>query len=343
MPRRYIPVLRWKRGERVGLRNLSAAGKANVVPLVLVAADQFRGRQPTISKGAVTAAENFVQELMTAWGTAPIYVDASAVPHSLASSPITDIAAAAQTVGATVVPATQLDAPPAYQQAVLQVAQTYGAGVGLRVDLQELTSAASWAGAWPHPLGSTDLIVDFADNVAAVYSLGAALDPAFMTVYAAPQWRTITMVGSSMPGNFSGYNAGLFTLPRIEWALWQRLATLPLPYILHYGDYTTVSPNAAPQGIAWGFPINVRYTLVNDFLVCRGVRTTGFGGVDMDQQLLGHAQSIVGWPTRGPLANVWGDTKIDDIAATTDTPGNLETWVQIGVNRHIERTRQSLP
>jgi|SRR5581483_4989087 len=343
MPLKYIPILRWKRGERVGLANLSVGGKANVVPLIVVGADQFRAKASTISRPAITAADNFVNELITAWGNAQILIDASTVPHAIGNNPIVDIATSARAKGAQIVPATRLDAPPAYQAAVLQVHQADGRGAALRVDLQEFTDAASWVPNWPIALAATDLIVDFAENVTIVDGLGNVIDQAFMQLHQGRAWRSVTMSGSAMPGNFAGYTQGLHLLRRVELALWRRLAANRLPYTLQYGDYTSVSPNAPPQGIAWGFPINVRYTLQHDFLICRGVSTTGFGGVDMDQQLLGHARAIVAYRNRGLLAHCWADNRINDIAAGTETSGNLESWVQIGVNRHIELTRQILP
>jgi T4 beta protein len=342
MPVRYSPILRWKRGERVGLTNLSAAGRLNVFPLVVVAADQFRAKQPTVSRPAVTAADNFVNELMTAWASAPIYIDAAAVPHAIGASPIVDIAMSAHTKGARIIPATSLDAPPAYQAAVQTIVQRQNKGVGLRVDIQEFANTANWVANWPFPQAQTDLIVDLADNVALVQGLGAVVDNAFTQLHRGQHWRSVTVAGSNMPGNFGGYTQGLHLLPRRELQLWQHLSSLPLPYALQFGDYTSVSPNAPPQGIAWGFPINVRYSLSQDFLICRGVGTTGFGGVDMDQQLLGHAQSIVAYPNRGALPHCWADTRINNIAGGA-SPGNLESWVQIGVNRHIELTRQILP
>ena len=97
-----------------------------------------------------------------------------------------------------------------------------------------------------------------------------------------------------------------------------------------------------PAGIKWGFPINVRYTLPQDFLICRGVSTTGYGGVDMDKQLVGHAKDIVSYSGRHRIS-CWGDGEIDNIASGKTSQGNLETWVQISVNRHIELTRQQIP
>lgn len=241
------------------------------------------------------------------------------------------------------IPATRLDAPPSYQIAIRSIAAADNLGVCLRVDLQEFTSASTWSRTWLAPLNQTDLIADFAEEVSTVAGLGASVEHAFNTLHGGTAWRSVTMAGSSMPENFVGFSAGVHTIRREEWRLWRRLSRAVTAYELQYGDYATVSPNAPPSGIAWGFPINVRYTLESDFLVCRGVKTTGPGAVDMDEQLTGHAQRIHTYAMRRPITHCWADPKIDRIAGRADSPGNLETWVQIGVNRHIELVRSRLP
>jgi hypothetical protein len=191
-------------------------------------------------------------------------------------------------------------------------------------------------------LSDTDLIADFMDNVGTVAALGASLEHAFQNLHASTRWRTVAIAGTSMPENFGGLVRGLHTIPRVEWQLWQRLVNAGLPFRVDYGDYATVALVPPPEGIAWGYPINVRYTLTSDFLICRGVGTTGINGVDMEPQLIGHAQSIVAFPQRGRIA-CWADKVIDAIAARVEGPGNLEKWVQISVNRHIESVRVNLP
>jgi hypothetical protein len=145
-----------------------------------------------------------------------------------------------------------------------------------------------------------------------------------------------------MPENFGGFLAGLHTIPRDEVHLWAALAKAGLPYRIDFGDYATPPIAEPPPAIAWGYPINVRYTLAQEFLICRGVKTTGFGGVDMEPQLIGHAKSIVAYSQRGRI-HCWADDLIDQIAATSQGQGNLETWVHIGINRHIELVRSLLP
>jgi len=339
----YTPILRWKRGERVGVQRLGVATRAGVTPLFMIAPDQFKQKPATAGTAARTAAQAFVAEVQTAWGTSPFYLDASGLtPTAAHPNPLVDIATAARAAGLQLIPATRLTASGAYQADVSLVALVDGRGVALRVDMQGMTSASAWTSSWPHSLGDTDLIVDFADQIQIVAGMGATINHAFATLHAGTAWRTVSVAGSSIPANLTGYAAGLHRIGRAEWALWTNLNAASLPYQVHFGDYATVPLAAPPAGIAWGFPISVRYTLPTEFLICRGVGTTGFGGVDMDVQLSGHARSIVGFAGRTPLPGCWGDQRIDAIAAG-GSPGNLETWVQISTNRHIEITRSILP
>jgi hypothetical protein len=209
--------------------------------------------------------------------------------------------------------------------------------------MQEAFSLNTWLHQWPFPTSRTDLIIDFGENVAIAASLGTALDIMFQGINSLGIWRSVTMAGTSLPQNFTGYTAGQHLIPRVEARLWNRLASLPLPYQLDYGDFTSVTPGVTPANIAWGYPINVKYTLPDSFLILRGVRTTGPNAVDMDIQLRGHASGIVAHPARNLLANIWSDDTIDQIAAGAVGTKTLEHWVQLGVNRHIELMHAILP
>jgi hypothetical protein len=337
---RYIPILRFKAGERKALEKLSPAARNDVVPVMVLAPDQFVGKKKTKAAAAIPSPAYFVQQMGCAWGLAPYFLDATALPASATSHPFGSIAADARAVGQALMPCTTLGASPLYQSAVVAAAKLDGRGIALRIDLSELAQSANWASMWHWPQSQTDLIVDLGE-VSASVALGSALDPAFHGL--AGTWRTATLAGTNMPSNFQGVAAGFFPLPRAELALWNRLRAIGLPYRLDFGDYGTISLATAPQGIAWGFPITVKYTLGADYLICRGVRTTGASGVDMHVQLQGHAQGIVGYPGRGPLPSCWADREIDAIAANTKLPGALAQWVGYSVNRHIENTRAAIP
>ena len=340
---RYTPILRLMRGERVGLQKLTAAGRTNVAPIFVLAPKQYVGKKQTKNKPAVPAPTVIANDIMTAWGTSPFFLDASALPTGASHHPIVDIAAATRALGLNLIPAAPLSAPLPYQQAVSGVVVTDKRGIGLRVDLNQFSSAAQWISHWPFPRASTDLIVDVADNAPMVAGLGAAVTHVFQQLPHGSQWRSVTIAGTSMPENFSGLVAGTHLIHRSEVTLWQQLSGAQLPYRIDFGDYASIPTVPPPAGIAWGFPINVRYTLANDFLICRGVGTTGFGGVELAPQLIGHATSIMQYAGRGALAHCWADQTIDKIGLGIASPQGLEHWVQIGVNRHIELVRSLLP
>jgi len=339
---RYVPILRFKAGERTALEKLSPAARNDVVPLMMLAPDQYVSKKATKKAPAVPSPAYFAQQMTYAWGAAPFYLDATALAPSPGGHPLAAIAAQARAVGLSLIPSTTLGASPQYHAAVAAAASTDGRGVALRIDLSELAQSTHWVPGWSFPLDHTDLIIDLGEVGAAV-ALGATLNPSFLGLAGGANWRSVTVAGTNIPSNFQGFAAGLYPLPRAELSLWQSLTSASLPYRLDFGDYGTVSLAPAPQGIAWGFPITVKYTLGASYLICRGVRTTGAGGVDMHVQLQGHAQGIVGYSGRGRLGHCWGDGVIDAIAATTTTPGGLPQWVGYSVNRHIENTRAVIP
>jgi hypothetical protein len=338
----YTPILRWKRGEKRGLKSLPQSIVKDVCPLIAVTDDTFADQPETIRSEAIPASFLFADEISKHWGARPFYLDASEVAGN-GVHPLIATAQLCREMGATLIPATTLGARPSYEAAVVNVAQTDKRGVALAVSLREFTAAAHWVPSWSHALDQTDLIVDLEDKVATVADLGSALEIAFRNLHKGTEWRTVTVAGTSMPKDFQEYDTDdVHLIERQEWTLWQQLISLSLPYRLDYGDYATVAAAAAPADIRWGFPINVRYTLPTQFLICRGVRTRGEGAKDLDVQLIGHANTIVKYRNRNRLT-CWADDTIDKIAAGGEKPGNLEYWVQIGLNRHITRVRSDMP
>lgn len=342
----YVPMLRWKRGERKALKHVRAATKANAInPYVDVSADRFRGKTATKRTAATTAPDQFIADLLDSWGRGRVYVAAATLlPEAGSTShPIREIATRAKAAKIAVVPATERAASPAYQAAVLAAAKTLGSGVCLKISLDEMTSASSWVGSWPVALTETDLVVDLGNNVANVLALGSPVVDAFRSLHKGAQWRSVACVGTSMPDNFQAYAKGLYEIPRKEWTLWKKLNAGSLPYDLDYGDYCTVALTTPPAGIKWGYPITVKYTLKDDFLICRGVRTTGAGAKDSDVQLVEHAKDIVAYAKRGAISGCWADDQINQIAAGKIGPSGLEHWVTLAVNRHFELVRGQLP
>jgi hypothetical protein len=348
--RNYVPLLRWKRGEQVALSQLTDEACANITPLIMLANDQFKPRKATAKIEARTAAKAFADEVKSVWGDEDfmLYAGDLTVEEDEAH-PLYAIGEQATEAGLALVPVVWLDDPDDYKIAAVNVANEGRGRLALRVELADLDSASEWA-ALVTP-ENTDLVIDFADKIEMAASLGGVLGDALAWLHAGAAWRSVTIAGSSIPDDFTGVPAGAHRIARQELTVWRALGkrARPLPYQVFFGDYATISPNSRAPGVRWGYPINVKYTLADDFLICRGVRTLGLpskGGkpaktvptMDMGPQLIGHAKTIVALPGRGPLADCWGDAQIDQIAAETIRPGGLAEWVQYSVNRHIELT-----
>lgn len=352
--RTYTPLLRWKRGEQVALAALTAATKTNITPLIMLTNEQFKHRKATTKTEAKTAAKAFCDEVKSTWGDGEfkLYAADLVPPDDEEASPLLAVGVAAAEAGLKLVPVVRLDDPEDYQIAAVEVANAGSGAIGLRINLGEMGSASEWIDTVAPE--STDLIIDFGDNISMASQLGGVLADAFARLEAGPAWRSVTIAGSSIPDDFTGIAAGPHRIARQELAVWRALRKRSLPYPLFFGDYATISPNARTPGVRWGYPINVKYTLEEEFLVCRGIRTLGLPAkkdgtpgkkvptMDMGPQLIGHAKTIVDLPDRDPLPNCWGDAQIDKIANGEIGPGGLPEWVQYSVNRHIEFTVSQL-
>lgn len=351
MPTRYVPILRWKQGERIALRHLTNAGRHNVSPHFVVTQAQFgipkrkkkTGAKPS-KKLPVSVPDYLAKQCKDAWGTTRFYIDASDLPGTASAHTFDDIRKSANAIGLDLVPSIRLNAPPEYSAAVLRAAKADRRGVALRISLAQLTSAATWLGSWKMPLTETDLIIDLANSVGNVLALGSAAHAAFQSLHKAGDWRTVTMAGGNIPATLTGYLVGLTMLQRAELQLWNNLRKAGLPYELDFGDYATIGPDATTEGIGGPVPINAKYTCPPEFAVFHGVKTKGPGSKARDLQYRSYAKQVVALPSRSALPHCWGDKMIDAIAASSSSsPGSPASWVSYSVNRHIELTRTQLP
>jgi hypothetical protein len=130
---RYIPIIRWKRGEQTGLKSVYPIAQ-NVLPLIIVTEETFKDKPETITQEAIPASFTFAEQVHRNWGARPFYLDASRIPPtSKGTHPLIATAKLCRELGAHLIPATTLGAPAPYEAAVLNVSQTDGRGVALRV------------------------------------------------------------------------------------------------------------------------------------------------------------------------------------------------------------------
>jgi len=351
MPVRYTPILRWKQGERIALTHLSPGARVDVTPHIVLTQAQF---DPSSKKAAIPTkakkktppppSEYLSKQISDAWGKTAFFLDASDLSGTPSKHGLDDIAAKANAAGLSLVPSIKLNPPPVYASAVSRVVKHDHRGVALRISLGEMSSAASWMGAWSFPFSETDLIIDLGGSASTVLALGASVQMSFQTLNQATAWRSVTLASGAIPATLTGYTVGCTMLPRAELQLWNLIRSANLNYELHYGDYATIGPDSTTDGIEGPVPINAKYTILPDYAIFHGVKIKGPGAKPRDQQYRSYANHIVKMPNRSPLPHCWGDQMINAIAASgTSQPGSPASWVSYAVNRHIELTRHQLP
>ncbi len=330
---RYVPLLRSKAGEAIALHNLSPAAKQRMLPIVHLTAE---------------VPGTFVGRLSNAWAGLPVAID-GLWNHSETGSvvPFSTVVVGLRNAGVPAIPSVEVGAANAYVARAGQlVAAAANLGVVVKARLGQVASLPAWLAGIGWQPASVDLVLQaghVADFGAGV--LDAVVAHALQAVSPTP-WRSITMASSAAPKDNSTLPRGPRLVSRLDWLLWQAVHPL-VPRQIDYGDYGTSHPDMTePPGYGMSkATVSVRYALDNNWLNIKGHPTTGAHGQPMAVQYRAHAVAIRGHAGFAGLPVCWGDDEIQQIAAAgAGAPaGGRQTWVEIGMNRHLSLVAERLP
>ncbi len=328
---RYVPLLRAKAGEANALFNLTPQAKDRMFPILHLAT-------------SITPA--LIVKIGNAWSGRSLGLD------GLFNFDATGSAADMQTVfnglraaGVSVVPCVEYGASAGYLAAVGPMAQTANSGLVVKSRLGDLGAVEAWlvGGGWATQ--NIDLVIT-AGHIADIGPgvLDAVVAHALQNLANPQAWRSVTLAGSAAPKDMSALSLGANLVPRLDWQLWQ--ATAPQQaYQVDYGDFGISHPDMTePPGYVMGkATVSVRYSLDDQWLVVKGRPVSGNNGIPMPAQYSSHAQTLSGAPGFGGLVGCWGDGRIGRITSSAGTPGSRQTWVEIGVSRHLSLVADRLP
>jgi len=328
----YVPTLRTKAGEIAALKNLHAQVKQRIVPILQIT--------PTISA-------NFATSLAAAWSGRPIILDGIAQAQNGSAKEFNLLFKDLGNSGVPTLPLVETGANPTYVAAVFNARNQFTPGLALRVQLTQVANAQQWlAQAGGSPL-ETDLIID-CGHVAEIDPQLIAPVAINVLQSAAPtliSWRSVTLSSSAAPKDASLLNHGPNLVPRRDWQLWSTIA--PHFPSLHFGDYGIAHRDLTePPGFAMAnATVTPRYTVNDAWLIRKGRSTRGVNGQPMPLQYHGHAQALAADPNFGQVPDCWADAEIAQIAARggAGKAGSRETWVGLGLNRHISFVCHQLP
>lgn len=347
----YVAALQTKAGELRALQEVSAQTWAGLTPLVEVLGPKAPGSAP-FSRSRV---DGWAKRLAKAVGSHPIFLDRLRLsPNHFAETragPVPVLAAihtAARHRGVVFVPVLHVGDAAATTRQVADAAARDGLGVALRVPLlgtipadgRSLPTLVKEAvDAVQVDVTGADLLMDLRqipeDAEIDVGDLGPLIDD----LVAVGGWRSVVLLGTTMPRSLGGgiVEAGTVgRLPRKEWLLWLALRRSHLSRVPSYGDYAVQHPepplDVAEGQIPLGIRGAIRYTHETVTVIPRAKPPRHEEGREQYRQL---CQTLVAQPEFAGRSYTWGDRQVAECADGTVEPGWEDHWRGAGTSHHL--------
>jgi hypothetical protein len=332
----YVPILRWKMGEKRALKALFQRDKERMTPLVEWSrlgdvAPQEDRETPTPTPPALA------QDILKHWGARPFFCDLRwfwAGNLDGDSAALRRYAVEFADGGIRPIPVLSLNDDPRYRNALAPL--TAGRGVCVRLAHSDLTS--------PHLSDRLNAFLSSTGYSPAIVHLVADFEVHYRDADTATLcsrlsnialFRTFTVAAGSFPMDLREFKGPqVLYLPREEWLRWHDQVTASLPRRPAFADYGTLHPVLTPAKRGLNPSASIRYTTEDHWLVMKGEGLHNEDGPGYEQYKANAALLMQRRDYCGPEFSA-GDRYISYVTGPDTPPGNLTTWVQVGVNHHM--------
>lgn len=347
----YVVALQNKPGEFNALMHASSQTWTHLTPLIEIVGPKGSGAEPFTE----TRVERWVKKVATAVGVHPCFLDVLRMKPSHPTTmkdgnrPVLSVIhAAARRRRLAFVPVLRLSDAKTITSQIAATAAYDGRGVALRYPLlgtvhPDGRSAESLIrdalDAVQVEVSRTDLLLDLA-----YLSEDTEIDPVDLAsliseLVAIGAWRSVVLLGTSMPRSLGGGNVVAGTigrLPRREWLLWSALNRTDLSRLPTYGDYAIQHPEPPMDIDAGQIPLGIRgairYTHETETIIPRAKAPRHEEGREQYRQL---CEVLVGRPEFAGRDYSWGDRQIAECAAGECEPGWEDHWRGAGTSHHM--------
>jgi Beta protein len=352
----YVAAVQNKPGELNALREASPETWSRLTPIVEIVGPKT---SPPQQRRETVAA--WVKRVADAVGQRPCFLDilrlqpGQVTRTSDGPRPVLSVIhAAARKRGIAFVPVLPIgrQATPEYVQIVSHAAAVDGRGAALRYPIRHvaplpgvthttvLAAAADGLGVDPT---CADVLIDLGYLSADVELHPDDIGEALNEVNAVGTWRSVVLLGTSMPKMLGGAIAEdtIGELPRREWDLWCALRQGAPDRLPTYGDYVVQYPDPPQddEGSGPGMRANIRYTTNDRTLVARGRGPVMQEGKAQYRGLCGR---LVARPEFAGSDFSWGDAQIAACAAGESEPGSQNQWRGAGSSHHFRLVTQQV-
>lgn len=251
---KYMPILKWKQGERIALKNMTAAQWADTVPLVellpIVATPDPAGIRAAlrpyldkVGKEMMAAIDDSVPLVIDIRYLAPAYAHQARLLRTVCSYlqrtterqviPVITQATLADTL-------VEVQTLEGFDEYVLRVVSPFNSADAV-IDLVKLCVSANL------PKKKLHLLVDQFSIVGETASAKWTAVQPYLNSALASSCATTTLAGGSFPINLVGIKQGVHDLPRVEWQIWKLLRKNATFAEVRFSDYTVSNPALAPD------------------------------------------------------------------------------------------------
>lgn len=152
---------------------------------------------------------------------------------------------------------------------------------------------------------------------------------------------SVTLAGGSFPVNLTGKKLGFTDLPRVEWRIWLALQHVPEFKTLRYADYAVTNPAPLPEGTdpkSVNPSIAIRYAADGFWRLYKGRQ---FKGAPRGE-LRNLCKLLTSDTVYSGQTYSYGDTKYHKDANGPDTNGLPWTWRRDATSHHMVFTADAL-
>ncbi|MGV0986656.1 MAG: beta family protein [Limnohabitans sp.] len=344
---KYLPILKWKQGERIALRNLKG--------------DQWDGVVPLIELQPISAAPNF-PSLQAAL---PDYLDkiakdlVKALPEGTACAIDTRYVSTGYTKQAQLLYAVSLRLGKLTDRQILPVitsalAQSEAAQLErIAEHFDEIIvriDAPSVDVAQVQPIielvkdafknGAVHVVVDQFSLVGKDYKVVATAIKPYLDEAVASKSASVTIAGGSFPVNLIGFKQGTFDIERVEWKVWKQIRKGSAYADIRYSDYCVTNPALSPEmdPTQMNPSVAIRYAADGHW---RLFKAGGFKK-GAPNQYMALCQLLLSDSVYTDPTYSYGDKCYADAASAKLGNGNPSSWRRDATNHHLVLTQRAL-